>query len=109
MGVDLRLEPAALVVQLFAEVFEEADVDADTGLFHLRQYRDERLLDLFVEVAELARSDRFCELIGEAFEDGNAAAGFLRAGVAVEVERAGFLIGRDEFEREIAKREVFES
>ena len=104
--VDLGFEPAALVVELLAEIVEELDVDADAGCFHPSEHGHERPLDAFVEVDELACRQRLAERLGELHEHRAPATGLLGAGVAVEVERALDLIGRRELEREIAQREI---
>ena len=91
--MDLGLGLAALVAQLLAELVEEVDVDADAGLLHLRQHRDERQLEPLVEIDELARLQRFFECLDEPQDDRGPAAGLVDAGIAVEVERAFDVVG----------------
>ena len=106
--VDLGLEPAALVAQFLAEVVEELDVDANAGFLHARQHRNERAFDALVEIDQFAGLQRLGEDVGQPFQHRDAAPGFLGARFAVEVERARFLIGRGQLEREMAQRKVFE-
>ncbi len=106
--MDLGLEAAALVAELLAELLEEPDVDADAGVLHPREHRDQRPLDALVEVDELARRERFVERVGEPGQHRDPTAGLVRTALAVEVERALDLVGRRELEREVPQREIFE-
>ena len=99
LRVDLGFEPAALVVELLAELVEEGEVDADAGVFHAGEHAHERQLDALVELDELARLERFLERVDEPQEQGGAALRVLDAHVAVEIERALFAIGRGELDR----------
>ena len=108
MRVDLGFEPAALVVQLLAQVMEEVEVDADARLLHAREHAHERTLDPLVEVDQLARTQCFLECGRERQQQRSATLRLVDARVAVEVERALHPVGRGELDREVAERKVFE-